>query len=301
MIMLFFNSALIRETRQRESIRQADFAELLGVSEPYLSMLEKGQREPSLPLIRRLVSVTEIPAEKWLSMTPQPEGSETASRMIKTSASAVAEMKSRLIRKHKELQKAEERVWELEQANGHFSAENRLRRCFEDIVCDESLSKSEKQERQRKLAKWTMEEGELYSEEIRAVLRMERPDFKECLNVEKQVYECAFVDGGMITAGCPGEAALCLRCFDCAAFESGKCLGYGNEEHPENIIAMLERLKINGVYDGIEQAHILETYYNLPLSPQELADIRYRAKAGRPIPDDVFYMDMRKMRKKHKQ
>jgi transcriptional regulator with XRE-family HTH domain len=295
-MLLSFNSALVKETRQRESIRQAEFAELLGVSEAYLSMLEKGQREPSLALVRRLVGVTEIPVEKWLSVNPQPEGEKIPCPM-KNSARAVAAAQSRLRREHQERRRAEERIWELEQANERLMAENCLRECFEDSMRDESLSKSEKQRKQEKLARWTMEEGELTAEEIRAVLKMKRSDFRQCLNVEKQAYECVFADGGMITAGSPGEAALCLRCFDCAAFESGKCLGYGDEKHPENIIDMLERLRANGVYDGADQARILETYHGLPLSPRELADIRYRARKGLPIPDDVFYMDMRKKQK----
>jgi transcriptional regulator with XRE-family HTH domain len=297
MVLLFFNFALIKETRQKESIRQADFAELLGISGAYLSMLEKGHREPDLPLIRKLIGVTAIPAEMWLSMNQNPGDADMESLLTKNSARAVAEMRSRLNREHKECQRAEERVWELEQANGHLTAENRLLKCFEDIVCNESLLKGEKQERQGKLARWTMEEGELDSEEIRAALRMERADFRRCLSIEQQAYECVFIDGGVITANSPGEAALCLRCFDCTLFESGKCLGYGNEKRPETIIEMLERLRINGVYDGIEQSRILETYHDLPLSPRELADIRYRAKKGLPIPDDVFYMDARRKRK----
>jgi hypothetical protein len=141
-----------------------------------------------------------------------------------------------------------------------------------------------------------MEEGELNFEEIRAVLRMGRSVLRKCLNIEKQEYKCAFIDGGMIMASSPGEAALCLRCFDCAALESGECLGYGDEKHPETIIDLLERLRINGVYDETEQARIANTHYGLPLSRRDMADIRYRTKKGLPIPDGVFYMDMRKTR-----
>ena len=142
--------------------------------------------------------------------------------------------------------------------------------------------------------RWTMEEGELTFEEIRAILRMGRSTLRNCLDVEKQPYECVFVDGGKIMASSPGEAALCLKCFDCASCASGKCLGYGDEKHPENIIALLKRLKVNGVYDGTDQARIIETYYDVPLSARDLADIRYRYKKGLSIPDEVFYLDVRK-------
>jgi transcriptional regulator with XRE-family HTH domain len=293
MMLLYFNSTLVRETRKRISIKQADFAKLLDVSEAYLSMLEKGQREPSLAVIRKLVGVTEVPVEKWLSMNPRPE-SEEISWGPKNNPRVFADMKNRLHREHRDRLRSEERNWGLEQSNEHLMAENILRGRFEDIVCDESLSREEKQKRLERLARWTMEEGVLTFEEIRTILRMGRSTLRNCLDVEKQPYECVFTDGGRIMASSPGEAALCLRCFDCASCDSGKCVGYGDEKHPENIIVLLKRLKVNGVYDGTEQARIIETYYDVPMSARDLADIRYRYKKGLSIPDEVFYLDMRK-------
>jgi hypothetical protein len=228
-------------------------------------------------------------------MNSQPEDEEMP-WLTGSSARVAADMKNRLRRAHQERQKAEEHIWRLEQENEHLMAENTLRRRFEDIVCGVPLSVTEKQKRLEKLARWTMEEGELDFEEIQAVLRVGRSTLRNWLDVEKQAYECVFVNGGIIMASSPGEAALCFHCFDCTSFESGKCVGYGNEKQPENIIALLERLRVNGVYDGTEQTRIIETYYNLSLSARDLADIRYRAKKGLPIPDDVFYLDMRKQR-----
>ena len=292
---MLFNSALIGEVRRENSFRLADFAKLLDISEPYLSMLEKGIREPSLELIQKLVAVTEIPIGRWLSVNPPPE-SEEISCLMRSDALAAANMKSRLNREHLEHLRAEERAWELENVNEHFKAEIRLRERFEDVVCAETLSKNEKLKKLKELAVWTMEEGELKFNEILRVLRIERFVLRKWLDTDKRAYECRFVDGGEILASSPGEAALCLQCFECKAFESGECLGYGDEKLPENIGEILERLKANGVYEGKEQAKILEKHYGLSLSPREIASIRYRTKKNLPVPDEVFFLDVRNKR-----
>ena len=292
MVMLF-NSALIREIRRKDAIRLADFAELLAVSVSHLSMLEQGLREPSLAIIEKLVNVTDIPVEKWLLVNSLPEGEEIPCLMRKNT-NAFADMKSRLNREHRVRQKAEERVWELEQINARLMAEIGLRKHFEDIICAEFFPKDEQLKKLEKLALWTMEEGELSFDEILGVLRIGRAVLRNRMDLERRPYECRFADGGKIMASSPGEAALCLRCFDCKAFESGECLGYGDEKRPENIMEILDRLKANGVYDGKEQSRILEKHYDLSLSPRDIANIRYRVKNRLPVRDDVFYVDMRK-------
>ena len=287
-----FNAALIREIRRKKSIRQVDFAKLLAVSEAYLSMLEKGLREPSLTLIKKLVIVTEIPVEKWLSIEPLSESEETSCSM-RNDVQSVMVIKRNLNRERRERQKAEERIWELEQVNERLLAEIYLREHYEVIICSESINKGKKLENVKKLAILTMEKGELSFDEIQRVLRVERSILRNWLEAEKRPYECRFIDGGQILASSPGEAALCLRCFECEAFEVEECLGYGDEKQPENIIEMLDRLRANGVYDGVSQARILEKYYGLSLSSNDIANIRYRAKKSLPIPNDVFYIDMR--------
>jgi len=288
---MLFNSALISEIRKKRSIRQADFAKRLAVSESYLSMIETGQRMPSLEFIEKLVDATDIPVEKWLSANPHLENKEIS---YLTRNEARMDMKQRLNREHRQRQKAEERVWELEEINEHLMAETRLHEHFEDILCAESLSKSEKIAKLKKLAVLTMEEGELCFDEIQRVLKVERSILRNWLEAEKRPYECRFVDEGRILAFSPGEAALCLRCFDCEAFESGECLGYGNEKRPENIVEILVGLRKNGVYDGASQAQILEKYYGISLSARDISNIQYRYKNNLPIPDDVFFLDTRK-------
>jgi len=290
---MMFNSALVREIRRKNSIKQADFAKLLAVSESYLSMLENGQREPSISVVQKLVDVTDIPVEKWLSINPQPQ-SEEISCLIRNE---VIEIKNRLNRERRERQITDERVWELEQTVEHLLAEIRLREQFVDIVCAESHSRGDKNKKLKKLANLTMVEGELNFDDIQRVLRIERSKLRSWLETEKRPFECRFADGGKILASSPGEAAICLRCFDCKAFESGECTGHGDEKRPEKIFDILDRLRANGVYDSIKQASILEKHYDLVLSSRDIVNIRYRAKNSLPIRYDILYMDMRKREK----
>ena len=146
--MNVFNSALVKEIRRKNSIRLADFAKLLAVSAPYLSMLENGLREPSLTVIERLVNATEIPVEKWLTVNSPSEREEISCFM----RNDVTETKSRLNRERRDRQRAEERVWELEQLIEHLMAEIRLHEHFARIVCAESLTMKDKMKKLKKLA-----------------------------------------------------------------------------------------------------------------------------------------------------
>jgi hypothetical protein len=53
-------------------------------------------------------------------------------------------------------------------------------------------------------------------------------------------------------------------------------------------------MKVNGIFDSMEQAKFLEKYYDLSFSAQEIINIRYKAKNGQPIPDEIFYMDKKR-------
>lgn len=285
-----FNAKLIREMRKQRSLRLAKFAELLEISEAYLSMLEKGRRQPSLTFIQRLVDMTGIPVDRWLVIS---SSNDEAASSGKENVSAAMDIKNRLTRKHRELMKAVERNWELEQANEHLAAGIRLRNDYGEIIGADSLPKIEKLKKLEELASRTMKQGELNFDEILDVLKVNRSMLRNWLEVKKQAYKCRFVGSGEIMACSPGEAALSLCCFDCKELETGECLGHGNEKRPENIAELLDRLRANGVYGGAEQALILEKYYGLPLTAHDIANIRYRIKNGLPISDDLFYLDMR--------
>lgn len=52
--------ANIRELRQEKGIDQEDFAERIGVTQPYLSQIENAHREPSVSLLRRISEELDI-------------------------------------------------------------------------------------------------------------------------------------------------------------------------------------------------------------------------------------------------
>jgi hypothetical protein len=114
---------------------------------------------------------------------------------------------------------------------------------------------------------------------------------------KKRAFRCEFAEDGQITAKNPGEACLRLRCFDCAAFESKKCAGHGNETRPGNIIELIGRLVVNGVSMKREQCRILDVSYNVILSPHEISEMIYRHNHGLHIPEGLFYMEMTRRRK----
>lgn len=290
---MLFNHKLLEEVRKREAMRKGDFARLIGMRDSHLSLMESGQRRPSFEMIGNLVRVTGIPVEKWLTVQPEPDNGEIF-WLTRNDAHAVTNMKNRLSYEHQGRLRAEDRVWELEQTKEHLTAEIRLHEHFENILCAGSLTKYNKMEKLKKLAVWTMADGELCFDEIRRVLKVKRSVLRNWLDAEKQVYKCHFANGGEILASSPGEAALCLCCYDCSDFEAGECFGYGNEKRPEGFLELLDRLEMHGIYDRDGQADILKKYYNISLSLEEIANIKYRIKNGLSVPDEILYLDMRK-------
>jgi transcriptional regulator with XRE-family HTH domain len=246
-------------------------------------MLEKGKKEPSLRLVEKISETLGVSAEKLLRGETEDE--------VYDGVSTLVDLRSKLENERRARLKAERCVLELERKSEHLEVLIGLHTRFEDIVCQTLLTESEKMEQLENLAKTAAGENELAFNEILTVLRIGRSILKNWLHVEKHTYTCRFVKGGKIMALNPGEAALCLRCFDCEDFGSKKCKGYGNEKRPNNIIELIDRLKANGVLNRIEQVQILEKYYNLPLSPHELSEVLHRAKHGLPIVDGIYYLD----------
>lgn len=48
---------MIREARLKAGLNQTKLGELLGVGQNYISMLERGQRTPSLDMLRKIAIV----------------------------------------------------------------------------------------------------------------------------------------------------------------------------------------------------------------------------------------------------
>ena len=160
---------------------------------------------------------------------------------------------------------------------------------FENILFEKSLSKSEKTRKLKKLARTAAYEGEVDFSEILAVLRVKRTTLRSWLG--GQVYSCEFAKDGKITALTPGEAGLRLRCFDCAAFERGKCRGYGRGTSPNNVAELIAALEANGVFGRNEQARILEESYGKRLSAHDITKMMSRKRRGLVIPESALYME----------
>lgn len=51
----------IRELRQKKGFKQVEFAKSCGLSQSYLSLIEKGKKEPTLSILKRVASILEVP------------------------------------------------------------------------------------------------------------------------------------------------------------------------------------------------------------------------------------------------
>lgn len=51
----------IKDLRKQKGLKQNDFAELCGLSQSYLSLIEKGKKEPTLSLLKQISSTLSMP------------------------------------------------------------------------------------------------------------------------------------------------------------------------------------------------------------------------------------------------
>ena|SRR5690554_3846256 len=51
----------IKDLRQKRGFKQNEFAEKSGLSQSYLSLIEKGVKEPTLSILKQIATVLEIP------------------------------------------------------------------------------------------------------------------------------------------------------------------------------------------------------------------------------------------------
>lgn len=51
----------IRDLRQQKGIKQVDFAEKCGLSQSYLSHIEKGTKEPTLSILKQIADTLSVP------------------------------------------------------------------------------------------------------------------------------------------------------------------------------------------------------------------------------------------------
>jgi transcriptional regulator with XRE-family HTH domain len=254
-------------------------------------MIEKGYRQPSADIIARISKIIGVPVETFLSERERTETEPGEETVADNGLRALTDLQNKLDRERHFRRGAEKRNLELEWTVEHLAALLSLHVRFEDIICQQSISAAEKMRRMEKLARSIAHEGEFTFSEMLAVFRVKRSILKRWLNLGKQVYRCRLDEGRTVMADTPGEAALRLLCFDCIESETGECRGYGNERRPENLIMLLVRMDINGVYNKTEQSQLLLEGYGIELTPHEISEIVYRHKNGLPVPENAFYLD----------
>ncbi|MEM4546838.1 MAG: helix-turn-helix transcriptional regulator [Nitrososphaerota archaeon] len=68
---------MLRKLRKKKEITQKELAERLGVSQPYISMLERGKRFPTLRIAMKLADIFGVPIEQLFPK--RKEGEENGS------------------------------------------------------------------------------------------------------------------------------------------------------------------------------------------------------------------------------
>lgn len=137
---MIFNFGVVKEIRLRDSIKRADLADLLDVTDNYLYRLEKGLKQPSLNLIRRVSEIIGVPVEDLFHEHSPPEATD---EVIYEGARTFVEIVNKLNRERQNRFQVEKRNLELERMVEHLLVVIHLYMRFGDIMSEESLSRSE--------------------------------------------------------------------------------------------------------------------------------------------------------------
>lgn len=174
---MIVNPEVIRDIREKASLSKAEFAEILGISESHLYSIETGRRKPNVELLEQIAKLSGVPFEKVLDVSQDPNDPNAA--RIYDGLRMFSKIIQNLRRERQKRIDLEERNSELEHAMGLLLAHIQLHSQFEDIICQKSLSPSEKQEKMKNLARITTKEGEISFEQMLAVFRVKRELLEE--------------------------------------------------------------------------------------------------------------------------
>ena len=82
--MIIDVGSTVRIIRQAKGLKLKDVAEASGVSTPFVTLIEQGEREPSLTVLRRIAIALDIPVEALILLSQPTEGKiETRDRKAK--------------------------------------------------------------------------------------------------------------------------------------------------------------------------------------------------------------------------
>lgn len=84
-------AALLREARRRAGMTQAELAQRAGVSQPVVAAYERGRREPTLPMLQKLLAAAGFDADaQLLSHRTLPPVADAERRLIQVLELAAA-------------------------------------------------------------------------------------------------------------------------------------------------------------------------------------------------------------------
>jgi len=87
----------IRIVRQAKDLKQSDLAKKAEVSAAFVSLVEKGEKQPSLSSVRRLAAALGVPSEVLVMMAMDTlESKNEAARDLAESLRKIAEAEQRL-------------------------------------------------------------------------------------------------------------------------------------------------------------------------------------------------------------
>ncbi|MDR1508709.1 MAG: helix-turn-helix domain-containing protein, partial [Synergistaceae bacterium] len=144
-----FNSKLIQEIQLRNELSRKELSKMLGITNNQLYRIEKGLRQPSLRLIKRISILTGLTMDTLMGPNTAEDDAEME---INAVARENAELKRELERKREELLCAQKYIVELEREAEHSRAIINLQVRSGDIWCDDALTRGEKMKKLEILA-----------------------------------------------------------------------------------------------------------------------------------------------------
>jgi transcriptional regulator with XRE-family HTH domain len=288
-----FQYALLKEIRLAKDIGRQDLAGLFGISDDYLYRLESGLRDPCLNFMEKFSRYFGVSIDPFFD-----ERGDGCQEMFETpdgpgGVKDLTDMIRNLNQERSGRRAMEKRARESERLTEHFMAVCELYARYAEILVSE-LPQSEKTKKTAAVARKAARTGELRFDEIQAILRADRATLRRWLESEKTGYRCKLSEENTVMACTPDEAELLLACFDCEKRASGDCRGYGKNVYPENLCVLLCLLNASGIYGRAEQSQVLRKSYGIELSPHQISEFLSRKRHGKPVPEDIENMDIRK-------
>jgi transcriptional regulator with XRE-family HTH domain len=284
-----FNYAFLDEIMIKDKIDRLKLAKLLGISSDYLYRYQRGLRtDAMLSFIEKAAYYTGYPVIAFISGAASEDGRNWLRDVTSVFEIIVRSDRDRLARKA-----SEEELLEVVRSNERQVSVNAVLVRVNRILRGEHAL-PERAKRLAALARETAAAGIIPFEEIADLLGVKISTLSRWLESVKVAYTCRMDEGKTVMASSPGEAAMRLVCFDCEERAKKICEGFGKGYDPENFSATMDLLEANGIYSRQDQAEILSKSYEMDFTPHALSDLISKKNKGKPIPQDIEDMRVRK-------